>query len=295
MRVKIITSIYSDLNGTELGGRTGRYGHYRWSLLSLLKMTNADFICYTSESEIESLKNFFYEENKINENKLKFVVFDLYDTEVKKLINKYKDIENTKKSDRCIEIQYMKFFWFLDEDMSYDYYYWFDAGLSHCGLIPRKYLAKKGINGSEYYDTNLFNNNFLNNLINFSEDKFVVVAKENVRNYWSGMVGNEHFKNFDSSLHLIGGFFGGKKELWARIIMLFTKYIYEVSFVDNRIYHEEEILTLMYRNHEELFKKLDFDTWWHEDERLPGLDIVEHTNNNKSFYKILEELNGIKK
>jgi hypothetical protein len=77
--------------------------------------------------------------------------------------------------------------------------------------------------------------------------------------------------------------------------MLFTKYIYEVSFIDGRIYHEEQILTLMYRNHDELFKKLDFDIWWNEDERIAGFDMIEHTKNNKSFYKILEELNGIKK
>jgi hypothetical protein len=45
MSVKIITSIYSDLHGTEFGGRVGRGGHYRFSLLSLLKITDADFLC----------------------------------------------------------------------------------------------------------------------------------------------------------------------------------------------------------------------------------------------------------
>ena len=72
MRVKFITCIYSDLYGTDLGGRQCRYHHYRFSLLSLLKMTNADFLCYTSDREIESLKSFFYVENKVSENKLKF-------------------------------------------------------------------------------------------------------------------------------------------------------------------------------------------------------------------------------
>jgi len=55
MSVKFITSIYSDLYGTEYGGRIGRGGHYRYSLLSLLKMTNADFLCYTSDRELPSL------------------------------------------------------------------------------------------------------------------------------------------------------------------------------------------------------------------------------------------------
>ena len=55
MSVKFITSIYSDLHGTEFGGRPGRGGHYRFSLLSLLKMTDADFLCYTSDREINDL------------------------------------------------------------------------------------------------------------------------------------------------------------------------------------------------------------------------------------------------
>ena len=52
MRVKFITAIYSNLNGTDYGGRQNRGNHYRWSLISLLRMTNAEFICYTSEDEI---------------------------------------------------------------------------------------------------------------------------------------------------------------------------------------------------------------------------------------------------
>ena len=78
MSVKFITSIYSDLHGTEFGGRTGRLGHYRNSLLSLLKMTDADFLCYTSERELESLKNFFYTQNNISESQLKFQIFNFY-------------------------------------------------------------------------------------------------------------------------------------------------------------------------------------------------------------------------
>ena len=58
-KVKFITAIYTDLYGTEYGGRLSRGGHYRWSLLSLLKMTDADFLCYTSERELESLQEFF--------------------------------------------------------------------------------------------------------------------------------------------------------------------------------------------------------------------------------------------
>jgi len=77
MSVKFVTCIYSFLNGTTFGGRVNRYGHYRWSLLSLLKMSDADFVCYTSKDEYEDLVKFFYEDNKIDSNKLIFKIYDL--------------------------------------------------------------------------------------------------------------------------------------------------------------------------------------------------------------------------
>ena len=70
MKTKFITAIYSDLHGTIFGGRASRGSHYIFSLLSLLKMTNAVFLCYTSKNEIESLESFFYDEYKIPKDKL---------------------------------------------------------------------------------------------------------------------------------------------------------------------------------------------------------------------------------
>jgi hypothetical protein len=121
-KVKFITCIYDNLFGTELGGRIGRGGHYRNSLLSILKMTDADFVCYTSEREKPDLEFFFYETYKIDRSKLVIKSFDIQNTILKDIISKYKNIDSVKKGDRCVEIQYMKFIWFLMEDMSYDYY-----------------------------------------------------------------------------------------------------------------------------------------------------------------------------
>jgi len=293
MKVKFITSIYSNLHGTDFGGRPSRGGHYKWSLLSLLKMTESDFICYTSEEEFDDLYNFFHIENNIEKDKLKLVKYNLSEHYFLELFKKYKDIEGARRGDRCIEIQYMKFIWFLSEDMSYDYYYWIDAGLSHCGLIPNKYLTPGGPHNRGYYESSLFNNNFLNNLVVNTEDKFTIIGKENDRNYWSGTVNPKHFFNHDRSYHIIGGLFGGKKELWNNIVELFKKYVHQVTEEDGRLYHEEDIMTLMFRNHEDMFKIYKFDTWWHENERISGIEMSEHLKINKSFYKILEELNGI--
>jgi hypothetical protein len=290
-KVKFITAIYSDLYGSDFGGRPSRNAHYRWSLLSLLKMTDADFICYTSDREIESLKKFFYVDNSISETKLRLITFDLNNHYFLDLFKKYKNFELAKKSDRCVEIQHMKFIWFMNEDMSYDYYFWIDAGLSHCGLIPEKYLSSNGHMVRKYYESSLFNNKFLNNLVGKTEDKFTIIGKENVRNHWSSTVNQTHFKNYDRSIHVIGGLFGGKKELWSNIVELFKNYVTQVCENDKKVYHEEDIMTLMFRNHPELFHNYYFETWWHENEKISGLNMEEHLTKNKSFYKILEELN----
>lgn len=289
MKTKFITAIYCNLFGTEFGGRPNRCGHYKWSLLSLLKMSNADFVCYTSDNEKLDLENFFYVENQISKDKLTIVSFDLSNHYFLELFKKFKDFEQAKRGDRCIELQYMKFIWFLNEDRDYDKYFWIDAGLSHCGLIPNRYLSLQGPHNQGYYESSLFNNNFLENLVNFSQDKFVVVGKENERNFWSQTVSSKHFNLYDRSIHIIGGLFGGNKSIWDNIIDLFKNYAYKVTVEDNKLYHEEDIMTLMFRNHPELFKSLNFDTWYHADAPIPGLS-ENHFEINKSFYKILEEL-----
>ena len=288
MRVKIITSIYSDLSSLNMGGRSHRKDHYRFSLLSLLKMSQADFLCYTSEREIEDLKNFFYKTYNISEEKLKFEVYDLLKSDYSDVLNPLKELSDKFVSDRSYEIQYSKFSWYNKEDKLYDYYFWFDSGLSHTGLIPDKYLSGKGY--QVYFESSLFNDNFLNNLLNYCEDKFVIVAKENSRNYWEGTVDNQYYNVYDNSVHIIGGFFGGKKELWEKVVPTFDQYVRLILPIQKKFFYEEHFMSLMYQNHKEWFKTLNFDIWWHEDNFKEG--TKEFFEQNKSFYKILEELNG---
>lgn len=291
MRVKFITCIYSDLNGTELGGRPSRRGHYQYSLLSLLKMTDADFVCYTSDREIETLKNFFYEEHKISQDKLKFEIFDLKQTKFQSIFEKHKDYESAKTGDRCLEIQWSKFSWWWNEDKSYDYYFWIDAGLSHCGLIPNKYLVGTTHPQAKYYESSLFNNDFLKNLVEDSQGKFVLLGKENERNYWSGTVDRKWYTNYQRDIHIIGGLFGGHRDLWDNIVNLFENYAIEIS-TEERVYPEEIIMTLMYYNHNELFVRKHFDIWWCPDNCPRGTN-PQLFEQNKSFYRILEEFNRI--
>jgi len=291
MKIKFITSIYSDLHGTEFGGRPNRGSHYRYSLLSLLKMTDADFLCYTSDREINDLTKFFYEDNGVSSDKLKLEIFDIGNTKFKDLILQHKNIEEVKHSDRCVEVQYSKFHWWWKEDKSYDYYYWIDAGLSHCGLIPDKYLTEVGSMRC-YYESNLFNNTFLMNLIEDTGDKFILLGKENDRNYWSGTVDPKWYTNYDRSIHIIGGLFGGHRDKWDNIVNIFENYLEKLLTTEKITYHEEVIMTLMYFNHKELFERKHFDIWWFKGNAPAGV-TDELFENNKSFYKMLEEFNRI--
>lgn len=287
MKIKFITCIFSNLYGTDLGGRPSRTEHYKFSLLSLLKMTDADFVCYTSMEEIDDLSYFFYDMNKIPKSKLELKTFNLRESKYSNLINKFKDNEEMKLSDRCYEIQYSKFDWFNYEDKSYDYYFWIDAGLSHTGIIPDKHLDGPGYRC--YFESHLFNNDFLKNLVSYSENKFVVISKENVRNYWDKTVDPKFYTEYNRTLHIIGGLFGGQVSLWDNVVEKFDNYVNEVLNDEKKLYLEENIMTLMFYNHNDLFKNLLFDVWWHED------NYKEHPENffveNKSFYKIIEELN----
>lgn len=277
-KVKMITCIYSNLYSTEFGGRPSRRLHYRLSLLALLNM-DADFICYTSKEEIEDLSNFFYNEYNIDKQKLTLKVFDLNNHHFLQLFKKYKNYEEAKQSDRCIEIQYMKFIWFLMENNEYDYYYWIDSGLSHSGLIPDKYRVFGKNHYSIYFNSILFTPNFLSNLIKESENKFLIIGKENDKRYWSGTVDPIHYKKYDRSYHIIGGLFGGKLNLWPNMVSLFEEVVNTVTEYDKKIYHEEIIMSLLFRNNESLFKMLSFDTWQ-----------PEKIENEICFYEIIEKL-----
>lgn len=291
MKVKFITCIYSDLSGTEFGGRASRGGHYQYSLMSLLKMSDADFHCYTSDREIERLKKFFYEQNGVSEEKLKFEVFDLKKTRYQSLFELKKNYEDAKTSDRCVEIQWSKFGWWFNEDKSYDYYFWIDAGLSHCGLIPTKYLTGSKHPQGQYYESSLFSNQFLKNLIEDTQDKFIILGKDNDRNYWSGTVDPKWYTNYERKIHIIGGLFGGHRSLWDNVVGLFENYVNTITPVE-RVYHEEVIMTLMYYNHPELFVRKHFDIWWCPD-NCPRDTDPRLFEENKSFYRILEEFNRI--
>jgi hypothetical protein len=80
MKTLIVTSIYANLWGSEYGGRSSRYHHYRISLLNMMNMKPNKVICFTSSEEYEDLKTFFYSQHGFNEEKIEFRIFNLSDS-----------------------------------------------------------------------------------------------------------------------------------------------------------------------------------------------------------------------
>ena len=294
MRTLFVTCLYSKLFGSEFGGRDSRDGHYKNSLKSLLKMSDAQFICYTSENQINDLETFFYKQNNFSEDQIQFKIYDLKNCEFHNKISELKKTQSNLLNDRCYEIQYSKFFWCLEncDNPNYDYVFWIDAGLSHSGLIPPKYLYQTKGYWEKYFESKLFNNNFLNNLITHTDEQIVVCAKENQRNHWSKTLPKKYYNSYSFDRHIIGGLFGGKKEKLKHFCNLFGQNIRNVLNNETELYLEENIMSLIFSNNNEIFNPLLFDIWWHEEDSIPGVDLKELTLKEKSFYKIIENLNN---
>ena len=295
---KFITCIYCNLYGTEYGGQDrSRIYRYKYSLLSLLKMSDADFVCYTSEEEIDFLKEFFYNEHNVSRDQLKLEIFNLKDIKFAPIINKEKDIEVVKKSLRCHEIQYSKFFWWWNEDKTYDYYYWIDAGLCSSVLLPDEYLIQEDNFSPDRKatkcDSDLYNNIFLDKLKKRSTDKFFMIAKENHKYRWSQTVPEKWYNSYDDSLHIIGGLFGGRVDLWDNTVKLFEDYLSKLLIAGAENgggkFDEELIMSLMYFNHRDDFNIEEFDTWYHVDSYMHEKEYFE---DKKSFYHIIIDLNN---
>lgn len=287
-KTKIVTCIYNNLYGTVFGGRHSRENHYLYSLISLLKMNDADFVVYTSKEEIKNLEHTVNKLNATDVN-IEFKVFDLHSTKNFHKIHSLKDYEETKKSDRCIEIQYNKFHFLQKElDEKYSNIFWVDAGLSHIGIIHPKHL-KKSNTQQQYYESHLFNNTLLKNIIRKLNNKIYIIGKNNSGvHFCSSTIPEKYYKQFDNKLHIIGGIFGGESNNVSKYINLFDEIL--TKLLEDGLYSEEQIMTCIYYNYKELFSLDEFDMWWHDESGIYPNNHKIHTE-AKSFYHILENLN----
>lgn len=291
MKIKFVTCIYSNLYNTELGGRQSREIHYKFSLLSILKITNATYILYTSPEEFNELSTFFYDNNNISREILEIREFDLKTYSLHPTLSKKRLEAEHKHEDRCFEIQYLKFEWLGQEvDKGDDFIFWIDAGLSHSGLFPKKYQTiKKQEIYRHYFEFSIFTNKLIENLVSYLGDKLFLIGKENRGiHYWSRTVPHRYYTNFNSDIHIIGGMFGGKPEKVKVLVDLFNSYLADL-LNEPELFFEEMILSLIYQNHKDYFQPEFFTIWYSEDEVGPYPLGHEIYKGNKRFYEIFEK------
>jgi hypothetical protein len=271
MKTLLYTSIYSNLWGTEFGGRSSRNFHYKSSLYNILNLNPDKVICFTSTEELPFLEEYFYNQKKVDRNILTFMVFDLTNTKYFNQIRELKNLEEMKKTDRCYEIQYNKFFWLdlIPNIETYDRVFWIDAGLSHSGLFPTKYSF--GLGQEQYYFFNLFNKKFLDKLNNITELKPVLVGKNNQHQFfWSQTIPNHYYTKYNNDYHVIGGFFGGKYEDVIRLKIDFEKQLMKLLQNEKNLYMEEQILSWLYSENSDNYELLKFDDWYKRENHIDG-------------------------
>jgi len=291
----LVTAIYNNLYGTTYGGRPSRETHYTHSLRTLMKIPNVKFIIYTNDY----LKVSEYLTNNLDSKTVDYTIIeqDLSTVPNKDKIDKLKNIEYTKTSTRCLELQYLKIFWLLDNlpNNNDDFIYWIDAGLSYSGLIPDKYLNTSSHHYyDKYFNCSLFNEKFIENLKTFTNNQFFVMAKENVNFFWDQTIPQKYYTKYCADRHVIGGLFGGKSNIVQKVCNEFIALLNRLLDDDPILYSEEQILSTIYYNHPDYFQAKFFDLWWHEDNIKNLFDgrETEILRENKSFYKILEEFNS---
>lgn len=284
MKTLFITSLYANLNKTDLGGRASRELHYRWSLLNILNLQPSKVICFTSAEELEGLESWFYETQSVDKELLEFRVYDLYSCDHYDLIQQNKDVNKVKAGDRCHEIQYMKFFWsrLIEDRHDYDRLYWIDAGLSHGGIFPEEYMM--GDKWERHFLINLFKPEVLNGWNDITDNKVVLISKNNTdRYFWSQTIPENYYHSYNRDRHIVGGMFGGTPSNYDSLTDSFEFYLLKLLKEQDELYHEELIMTCMYNNAKSKFTPLEFDDWYYRPEWKD-----EYEADPKLFYHIFK-------
>ena len=283
-----VTCIYDDLFGTEFGGRPHPTRKYFYGLESAMKM-DSPFVIFTWPKDVIRVSDYFKEflgEEKFN----KFVMvveYDLYQTEIREVIKKEKEHNTKIPGDRSHDVMLGKFL-MMKRAIESNYFntetfFWIDSGLSSSSLFPNKYLDLES-RERRYSSCSLFTPKVVNHLLENSTDKILLI-KMNEVGYWFD---KSHLSPGDGTWYIIGGLFGGKKDL----MMDFCNDSIN-SFLDHLInkktlYSEEQIMTIIRSFNKERFNIIEFDVWHHENS---GDWVQGKIIGKRNFYKIFEEFN----
>jgi hypothetical protein len=293
-QITFVTALYSDLRGTEFGGREGSiFFRYFYGIESILKM-GFPVVVYCWEKRAESLKeeykNFLNEENF---SRLKIVGHNLQDNYFYEGIKgvKRKNPGKFEDENRSIDLMASKFIFLkrsmLEDELNSKKFFWIDAGLSCSALFPNKYLIPDEKDYlKQYFDCSLFTKRCAEFFGDKSEDKVFMIKLD-------GQIGHNprgEIKWPGGLYYIIGGLFGGDK----RVIEDYSKNILDrfIYYMEEKeiLFLDESVMTIEHISNPNKYNLLSFSTWHHANS---GGCFEESRKGKKAFYKIFEESNGI--
>lgn len=288
----IVTCFYTNLHGTKYGGRSYKEHQYLMSLLSLLKITNADFHIYCDPLQEEMLRNHIEPHRKEG---VYLIPYDLENFYMKDLFAQYKNFDEAQTSQRCQEIQYLKTYW-MSEIKNYEWLFWIDVGISYSNLIPNKHLISNDEGKPECYNSDLFTNDLLEGMKIRSEDKLLIFCiNNNVPSYYRHCL-LEYYGRYQDQIfyHTIAGIFGGRKNTVYKFHEMFYNLAVDVIETRKEVHDEECIYNILWDKNLEFFADEKFETWWHEDNAAShnpnDPSWVDYIVSLRAFYNVLEDL-----
>lgn len=283
--MKFITAIYNGLNQTIYGGRLNRDRHYLYSLRCLSNL-KSDIVCYTQSEDKEYIEEYL-NNHKINNIELR--EYNLHDISYHEDIQKIKKINTQLYSldnvweQRCVELMWLKIIWIYEESQKYldQKIMWIDAGLSHGGIIPKKWNIDPDNTDYEttFQNTLAFNTSLVNKLDKLSNNnKLFSYYCNNRQHNYPELFLNEYRLGGSICAGLFGGSATAIKELYNDFFELV-----DYMLNHNTLMQEEMIMTLIYQVKPELFNIYAFDTWYHQDWDCYNPEL-------KSFSQFFEDL-----
>lgn len=299
MKNVLVTAIYSYSPHTRMGGRGYNMQAYMAPFMNVMNL-GLHVVIFTHDAVYDDLQKFLTQYEYTNYTIIKF---DLNTTDITDKILKLKQsagiiddvgltpgislIQNDRNHVLCLKKPFFLRKVIEEYVPDADNYYWIDAGLFHHGLFPdslggmERYI---NIEIDRFWPNNkksLFCPGLIESLTEQTIDNFIFIKTHTYYgqpNWWN-IISPNAYKNG----HIVGGLFGGKKEVCIELIDTFYQYL-EVLLDHNILSLEEEILSAVYANKLTQLGAFNFTSWYHDVEG--DRCYLEQPPNTECFYKI---------
>lgn len=298
MKNTIVTAIYLTSPYGKMGGRGYSFEFYEAPFRNFINL-GCNIVVYTDETEYDKILNFFIKYDFTDYQIIKYDLNNYIHSEKiyeLKIANKIIDnngltpgnsyLSNDRNHHLCLQKPYFLQHTINNQIFKSDNYYWVDAGLFHHGLFPETFGGIEKftkVNENNYWP--LLNNNIcdptlLNRLEKINSTNLILMG---IDNYYAPTSWYKNYSINPKETHIIGGLFGGQKDIVLELCDDFDIIITKI-LSDNNLTLEEEVLSILFSKKYYSYNYLAFNTWYHDIPTDPNYFGVESTAN--SFYKI---------